>query len=397
MISTSECPLQYKRIIDKFLAENKNAVLDQNCASRYLQKQNSEKEFSKENQRLYASSLKWYFKHELGQKIKLPLPYKQHTIPTVISIKETEKLFTSLPKHYLLMYEMMFGLGLKIGEVTALRLKNIDMNNGAIYLAKERKLKIPFPLFAKMQQQYKDRQNQYSKDRQNLTCHIIDDRGCFSTAFEDQPFFASRKRTLIDSLRHGRSFVDPSTLHDLLKRSLSRTNTNKKVTTMSLRHTFAVEVLKAKNLNIVNMSMFLGQKDIRHTMKYLKMLPKSVISPLELLTQKPMTKDDMLENQLKTAMLQPDHGQLVRIMQNLKSGGFEKIKVATKAESWQNWLDEAKRQKINHSIGIQLDTPKDYIFIDTKNFMLGNPYDHIKILVQAIILRRKLLMLYIPS
>lgn len=108
--------------------------------------------YSESYQRLMISALKNYyfimFKRNI-QNETLPYPKKSRVLPKVISKEDIEKMirYTVNPKHKIIQL-MLYGLGLRNGELSNLKIEDIDFTRGiiTIYNAKGRKdRQLPLP------------------------------------------------------------------------------------------------------------------------------------------------------------------------------------------------------------------------------------------------------------
>ena len=393
-MNLKKCPLQYRRIINKFIISlGPNKTFQKNDAMTYLEDLSKKKSLSQENFRLHASSLMWFYKKILGINLKIKVPYRKRPIPGTLSLNEVQDILKELPARYLLLFQFMYGLGMKIGEVLSLRMKDVDINNGKIFLSGGRELKIPMYLFESVQKKYKARQKRYIQDRKNNNCFIpIRARG-ISTDFLDQPFFASRKRTTLKG--HdliGRQFVDPSTLHVFLSSVQEKLALHKRVTSMTFRHSFALYQLE-KDCNEVVLKEYLGHSDIRQTLNYKRLLRKAFFTPYEML------QDDISTEQMKELnVLQryPSDIGLKQFLQKASKAKDGKIKIATKEQQWSEWKYKANEKKLDYSevINESQSHYHDYCFLDLRKLTGCRPIKTIRTIQALLSASRKKLLIY---
>ncbi|MCM8540943.1 MAG: tyrosine-type recombinase/integrase [Lentisphaeraceae bacterium] len=361
------CPHQYKRIINNFLTSfAKDKCYLEKDAFTYIERLNQNKRMSLENHRLHTAALKWYYQNILGMKLNLKVPYRKRSLPNTLSFEEVQELLKELPQRYLLLFQFMYGLGMKIGEVLKLRIKNVDINNGRIFLDKDREYKIPMYLFDSVKTHYKKRQKRYIEDKKEKNCFIPKENRGFSTEFHEQPFFASQKRTKLKAYKglNGRQFIDPSTLHVYISQAQNKVKFNKRTTCMTLRHSFALYQLQNECSEVV-LKEYLGHTDIRQTLNYKKLIRKVFFTPYEML------QDTGTVNQIKELIyLQryPSEQGLREFIQQVKKKSDSKIAIAENDEKWQKWLVKAKEKKLNfiESASESDSSMSDYIFLDLR-------------------------------
>lgn len=392
-MNLKNCPLQYLRIINKFLDYfGEDKIFLEPDAKNYIEKLRMTELLSLENQRLHIAALKWFYKNTLGQKLNLKTPYRKRGIQDTVSIDEARSLIETLPQKYALLFHLMYGMGLKIGEVLRLRIKNIDINNGKILLSKGRNLKIPFYLFDDMLNQFKKRQKQYIKDKKEQNCFIKKENGKISADFDQQPFFASRKRTKLKGASVlGRQFIDPSTLHVFIKKAHIQAAINKRISTMTLRHSFIVHQLK-KECNQVELSYYLGHTDIRQTLHYMKLFQRVQSGPCQLLQQPERTPFVRELNKLKTY---PDSKKLDDLLRLAETRDKSFIAQTADSQTWEKWLKQAKDKGLDilESCDDYETKSADYIFLDLTNLQTSRPLKRIHTISTLLALSHKKLII----
>ena len=388
------CPQQYQRIIKRFLSSfEENKCLLKIDAFSYIEKLNEDQRMSLENHRLHAAALKWYYKNILGISLNFKVPYRTRSLPNTLSFDEVQELLKELPQRYLLLFQFMYGLGMKIGEVLKLRMKDIDINNGKVFLSKNREYKIPMYLFESVQAHFKSRQKRYIKDRKENHCFIPKDSRGFSTDFHEQPFFASRKRTKLKGLELiGRQFIDPSTLHVYISQAQNKVKFYKRTTCMTLRHSFALYQLQ-NECNEVVLKQYLGHTDIRQTLNYKKLVRKVYFSPLEMLRD---TETSRQMKELNYLQRFPSEEGLKEFIQQAQKATESKICIAKNIEQWQKWLEKAKEKKIDYIENAceNYNLNRDYIFLDLRKLSSLRPLKKIRTIQAQLANSQKKLLIY---
>ena len=427
------CPEQYKRIILKFKKhlQQVKCPASAEMAEEYLTRLNLEQDFSKSNLRLHIAAIKWHMKHQIGITLDIKTPYRYRPIPTLFSVREMQIIFDALPQKYLLIFKLMYGLGMKIGEVLGLRMIDIDLHNGIIHLPKKRQIKIPHIIFNDLDKFYRQRYKQYRLDQRQRLTFIIDSQGQLSREFDEQPFFSSRKSTKINTRgQRGHSFITPATIHRLLKQVKNEGIIGRHLTTMALRHSFAMELL-ASGHNILELMQVLGHQDIRLTLNYLRATPAPVRSPLDSIdfssdSSKAQTavhsevKQQSAIRTTNTSEIKPTSAShtkevLNKLLQAMSPEQIERISLCKDSQRWQQWLDKAKDKKLNYLcyrneslLFLQCTVPVervrttimfcDYLFMDIREIARhSNPLQDLQFLQECLRKTKKSLILYAGS
>lgn len=197
---------------------------------------------------LYAEVLK------NPQKIDFKCTKRNKKLPIVLSRLEIERLIkeTVNPK-YLLMISLAYACGLRVSEVTKLKVADLDIDESVIHIkgAKGRKDRISV-LPKKM-----------SNDLRNLTAGKHRD---------DYLFESNRGGTLTTT-----------SLQKMFRKSLAHAEINKPATFHSLRHSFATHLLE-NGTDVRYVQELLGHSNIRTTQLYTQVTNpkiKNIKSPFD--------------------------------------------------------------------------------------------------------------------
>src|SRR3989344_8959715 len=94
-------------------------------------------------------AIKFFFEYVLRQKISLPNPKKNNSLPNILTTWEIKKLINSTPniKHKLII-KLLYGCGLRVNEIVNLKKQDLNFEEGLIHLRlakgkKDRFVKIP--------------------------------------------------------------------------------------------------------------------------------------------------------------------------------------------------------------------------------------------------------------
>mgnify|MGYP001603142069 CR=1 FL=1 len=186
------------------------------------------------------SSLKFYYGDVLKRKLfySIARPKKEKYLPTVLSREEIQQLLdhTANQKHRLLL-ALAYGSGLRVSEVVALKVRDLDFSNQIILV----------------------QQAKGNKDRLTL----------FPASLFDQlqQFTAGRAGTeyLFRSEQGGS--LTTRTAQKIFEQALQRADQKKEATFHSLRHSFATHLLE-QGTDMRYVQELLGHQDVRTTQRY---------------------------------------------------------------------------------------------------------------------------------
>ena len=198
----------------------------------------------------------------------LSTPKRPKALPTILSSDEVEKILESAPSiRDQLLLGLMYGCGLKVGEVCRLRWQDVDLPGNMLNVRhgenglppkKHRKLSIPQGLVAVLA------------------------RGV-SECPPDGYIFQGRKKDTHLSIRMAEL---------ILRKAVRKTEIPKVISCMTLRHTYAVHQLE-NHINIREIQEQLGHKSVETTLPYQRcILPKLDKTPLGLVRELMRKKSD---------------------------------------------------------------------------------------------------------
>jgi len=231
-----------------------------------------------------------------NQNIQALRAQERKHIPVVLTIDEVKKIITNLTGIYQLMLKLMYGCGLRMSEIQNMRIKDIDFGYDKIYIWDSKSLKdrtIPLPLKIKdeLKVQITKVKEIHKQDLENgfgsvFIPYAISKK--FKNVNKDikwQYVFPMDKistdpRTKIQRRHH----ILDVTLSRNIKKSVAKSNIDKRVTSHTFRHSYATHLLQ-NGTDIRSIQELLGHKSIETTMIYthvVKELNKNDIkSPLD--------------------------------------------------------------------------------------------------------------------
>lgn len=168
-------------------------------------------------------------------------------IPDILTLDEQERLLNQFNLRYITplrnktMIQLLLNTGLRLSEMTHLQWKHIDLAIGRIKVVEGKGLK--------------DRVLWISED----TCELLGQWKQRQSKEWGKTTYAFTTRTL--------NLLDGKAVRKTIKTYVDKAGIDKNITTHSLRHTYASDMLrKSKNIRIVQAS--LGHADISTTQRY---------------------------------------------------------------------------------------------------------------------------------
>ncbi len=211
------------------------------------------------------NALKFYYEQVLGrEKIfwEIPRPKKHLILPKILNEIELGRLFKALPnlKHKAMLFTV-YSAGLRVSELAALKIKDIDSGRMQIFIERA-----------------KGKKDRYV----NLSPVLLDILRAYLRKYKPRPavfLFESEQTGTAYPLR---------TIQKIFEDAKNRAGIDKKLGIHSLRHSFATHLLE-KGTDIRYIKDILGHFDIKTTERYLHVSKKdlvNIISPLDDLWRK---------------------------------------------------------------------------------------------------------------
>lgn len=204
---------------------------------------------------LICAALKFYYEDVLKRKFGLKYPKKSSKLPVVLSKDEILKMIGSIenPKHRLLL-ELMYGSGLRVGEVVKIKIEDFDVNGKTLHI----------------------KDGKGSKDRiANLSEKFIVNFVAFTKT--------KNLGYLFESAQRQGNHISSRTAEKNVKNALRKSNITKKAHPHTLRTSFATHLIE-NGIDISYVQKLLGHSSISTTQNYLRLSKESirnVKSPLD--------------------------------------------------------------------------------------------------------------------
>lgn len=241
----------YLNAVSNLLDYSKNKELSQQEVKKYIQIQISKKNPSTISQNIFA--IQFFFDKILNQKIYIPRPKKNKTLPIILTKEEALKLVNapSNIKHKLIL-KLLYGCGLRVSEIVNLQKKDVNFNESLINIRLSKGKK---DRFVKLPESIKNELQSY--------CNI------------------NNSELLFPSNRSGK--LTTATIQAIVEKSAKICGLQKEVYPHLLRHSFATHLLEAgTDLRLIQ--KLLGHSDIKTTQIYTQISQqsiKNIRSPLD--------------------------------------------------------------------------------------------------------------------
>ncbi len=213
------------------------------------------KNYAPETINLYINSLKFFYRNVLKCPFDMNIKFARRNLrlPVVLSREEIVRMIsiTQNFKHRLII-SLAYGAGLRVSEITNLRICDFDFVNSTIFI----------------------KQSKGGKDRVTLFPESLkeDIRTFAKNALPRDYFFPGR-----------RGKITVRTLQKIFQKTLVRAFVDKPASFHSLRHSFATHLLE-NGTDIRFIQALLGHQNIRTTQRYTRITNssfKNIQSPLD--------------------------------------------------------------------------------------------------------------------
>jgi integrase/recombinase XerD len=211
---------------------------EENIENFILQKQ--DKKYSSQTTNLYLNAIKFFYHAVMGksQKISLKFAKRSKKLPVVLSRGEIQLIINTLKnfKHKLII-SLAYGAGLRVSEVTHLKIKDLDLEGLTIHL-----------------KETKGRRDRITILPEKITIDIR--RFIFGKNSNDY---------LFESEMGGK--LSQRTIQKIFEKALLISGLEKNATFHSLRHSFATHLLE-NGVDVRYVQELLGHRNIRTTQIY---------------------------------------------------------------------------------------------------------------------------------
>lgn len=295
----------YEQWVLRFLFFNKPRAAAELGASeivRFLEHLAIERHVSPSTQNQALNALVFFYAETLGQPLGDLNSFKRakrpKRLPVVLTRDEVKDLMAKLNGVDALMAKLMYGTGMRLMECTRLRVKDIDFNYKQIVVrdakgSKDRVVPLPLTVVELVREHLRDVKKLHDEDLKKGFGKVY-----LPSALARKSKNANRDWIWQYAFPSARLSVDPrssktrrhhrheNSLQKAIKRAAHDAVITKKVSSHTLRHSFATHLIEA-GYDIRTIQELLGHVDVSTTMIYTHVLNrggKGVKSPLDLLT-----------------------------------------------------------------------------------------------------------------
>jgi len=219
-------------------------------------------------------------------------------LPVVLSVEEVRRIFAVVEPQYRLLIRLLYGSGMRMGELLRLRVQDIDFDHRLIIVHaakgdKDRTTLLPESLVEPLQQQLQAVKSLHEQDLQEGFGAVwLPDALArkYPNAPKEWPWqFLFPSAQLARDPESGllrRHHLYDKTLQSAMQRAVRKAGINKRASLHTLRHSFATHLLM-QGTDIREIQELLGHKSVETTMIYthvVRELKTNATSPLDMLT-----------------------------------------------------------------------------------------------------------------
>lgn len=257
------------------------------------------KNVAPKTQALALNALCFLYKEILEQPLTFELNFNrshiQTKLPTVLTTTEIKALLNRVNANHLLQCQLMYGSGLRLMEVTRLRIQDIDFSYLSINIwngkgGKNRSVTLAKELVPALKTQIKHATTRYEQDMIHPDYAGIWLPFALARKYPSAPsslgwhyLFPSARLTVDpESSKIRRHHINETVLRKSVKKAAKEVGIEKNVTCHTLRHSFATHLLQ-RGADIRTVQEQLGHSDLRTTQIYTHVLEhgeNGVRSPL---------------------------------------------------------------------------------------------------------------------
>lgn len=250
-------------------------------------------------QAIALNALVFLYLHILNNPLSLELNFNKsrlsNKLPVVLTLDEVKSLLVEINANYLLPCQLMYGSGLRLMEVTRLRVQDIDFKYYCINIwqskgNKSRRVTLAKELIPALKQQIAQATSFFNADRNNKNYQGVYLPYALAKKYPSAPFelgwhylFPSKRLSKDpENKALRRHHINETSIRKAVKIASNYLSFNKHVTCHTFRHSFATHLLQ-RGADIRTVQEQLGHTDIRTTQIYTHVLQQGangVKSPL---------------------------------------------------------------------------------------------------------------------
>lgn len=265
----------------------------------FLSQLGNQRQCSINTQRTALNALVFLFREFLKQdvgQLDFQNASKPRKIPIVLSSDEAFSIIKNLSGRKQLIVNVLYGSGLRISEAVNLRVKDIDLSNGGLFVMegkgyKSRRTLLPNSLIEPLKQQIEFVKNQFEADKAiGMAGVFMPDalsrkmpKAQYELAWQylfPADHYSVDPRSGVERRHH----FGPQQVQRAIKSATTKAAVNKRVTCHTFRHSFATELLK-QGTDLRSIQELLGHTSIETTQIYTHVVglnERGIISPVDM-------------------------------------------------------------------------------------------------------------------
>lgn len=230
-------------------------------------------------------------------ELKYTMASKPRKLPVVFSSCEAKKVLGRLTGKYALVASLLYGSGLRISEVVALRRKDIDFEMNQIIVCsgkgdKDRITLLPQACIDSLKRQIAIVHSIHAEDLANGNGSVYLPLGMGKAQISSRKEFAWQylfpsNAIIIDKTNNisSRHHIDETVMRKKIKKAIKDASIAKEASTHTFRHSFATQCI-LNGMDIRTLQELMGHASVSTTQIYLHVAQqrqKRIVSPIDLL------------------------------------------------------------------------------------------------------------------
>ena len=298
-MKTEKTYITWLRQFYRFLKGASPYSLDDTHIKNFLTYLAVERKIAASTQNQAFNALLFFYRHVLEKDVgdlgDVVRSHKRRWLPVVLTREEVLRVFDHLPGTNRLMAQIIYGGGLRLRECVNLRIKDVDFGRNTLVIRfgkgnNDRETLLPEFIKEDLKRHLEKIRPLYELDRKNDTPGV-EMPGALDRKFPNagkewiwQWVFPSQVLSMDPRSKIiRRHHVHPTSLQKHIKTAAFKAGIPKRITTHTLRHSFATHLLE-DGYDIRTIQELLGHSSVKTTMVYTHVAQKnrlSVKSPLD--------------------------------------------------------------------------------------------------------------------
>jgi integron integrase len=297
--NTEKTYIMWLRGFRSFVGDKSPSRLEGRDLQDFLSHLAVERRVSPATQNQALNAVVFFFRHVLEKDVENVISAvrarQRRRLPVVLTAREVERIFDRMAGVQRLMAMLTYGCGLRLQECLNLRIKDIDLEQGAVIVRsgkgdRDRRTVLPERLKDDLIRHIAEVRSLYDRDRaQNLSGVYLPGalEKEYPNAGKEWAWFwlFPSKSLSVDprTLTVRRHHIHPASLQKAFKTAVEKAGVAKPASVHTLRHSFATHLLE-NGYDIRTVQELLGHKNLQTTMIYTHVASRNVMgvrSPLD--------------------------------------------------------------------------------------------------------------------